>query len=218
MIRACIFDFDGVLADTEELHYHSYQKVLEPLGAGFSWDTYQREYMAFDSRQAFAAALRAAGVEAAPPVSELLERKMQAHELAVAQAELSPLPGAREALQFAADCGPLALCTGAQRRDVLPLLEAFGVRSLFSAIVTADDVRISKPDPESYRLAAEKLGMAPANCLAVEDTPGGLVSARGAGCRTLAICTTHSRGQLVSFADEVMDSLLSFPEFLQSLR
>ncbi|MGA0368899.1 MAG: HAD family hydrolase [Kiritimatiellia bacterium] len=218
MIRACIFDFDGVLADTEELHYHSYQKVLEPLGAGFSWETYQREYMAFDSRQAFAAALRAAGVEAAPPVSELLEQKMQAHERALANLELEPLPGAVKAVHYAAARGPVALCTGAQRRDVLPLLNTFGLTDLFTAIITADDVRISKPDPESYRLAAERIRIPPAECLAIEDTPGGLCSARGAGCRTLGVTTTHTRMQLTDFADQVTDSLLHFAEVLDLIR
>ena len=210
MIKACIFDFDGILADTEELHYQSYQTVLEPLGAGFSWETYQQNYMAFDSRQAFVAALQKAGVNNPPAISELLERKMQAHESALADLNLSPLPGAVEAVQLAASRGPVGLCTGAQPRDVIPLLQAFGILNLFKVIVTADDVRISKPDPESYRLAAEKLGIPPADCLAIEDTPGGLISARSAGCQTLGVTTTHTREQLLPFADQVIDSLIDF--------
>lgn len=210
MIRACIFDFDGILADTEELHYLSYQKVLEPLGAGFSWETYAREYMAFDSSQAFGAALKKANIKNPPGIIDLLEQKMQAFENALKNVELSPLPGAMKALHFAASRGPIALCTGAQRRDVTPLITAFGVADLFQAIVTADDVRISKPDPESYRLAVRKLEIPPADCLAIEDTPGGLRSARGAGCQTLGVTTTHQAEQLLPLADQVIDSLYGF--------
>lgn len=214
MINACIFDFDGIIADTEEIHYRSYQSVLAPLGAGFSWEVYCQNYMAFDSSQAFAAALKKAGITHAPPVPELLERKMQAFEQALQNLDMSPLPGAQEALRLAASRGPIALCTGAQRRDVTPLLKGFGIAELFKTVVTADDVRISKPDPESYRLAATRLGIAPENCLAIEDTPGGLTSARGAGCQTLGVATTHSREQLLPFADQVIDSLRGFASVL----
>ncbi|MDF3131148.1 HAD family phosphatase [Kiritimatiellaeota bacterium B1221] len=217
MIKACIFDFDGILADTEALHYRSYQAVLEPLGAGFSWETYLQNYIAFDSRQAFAAALKVAQIQNPPPVSELLERKMQAHETAMEKLDLPPLPGAVEAVRLAAGRGPVGLCTGAQPRDVLPLIEAFGISDLFSALVTADDVRISKPDPESYRLAAQKLGIPASECLAIEDTPGGLRSARGAGCQTLGITTTHTREQLEGLADQVIESLVGFSAHLDSL-
>lgn len=210
MIKACIFDFDGVLADTEELHYRSYQKVLEPLGAGFTWETYLREYIAFDSRQALAAALKVAGVANAPAIPDLIEQKILAHEALLENLEMSPLPGAAEALRLAASRGPVALCTGAQRRDVDPLLKAFGIDALFKAVVTADDVKISKPDPESYRLAASRLGVPANECLAIEDTPGGLLSARGAGCQTLGVATTHTLEQLKPFADRVIDSLVDF--------
>lgn len=214
MIKACIFDFDGILADTENLHYRSYQKVLEPLGAGFSWETYHRDYIAFDSRQAFVAALKVADLKNPPEVSDLVDRKILAYEALLENLDLPPLPGAVAAVRLAASCGPVALCTGAQRRDVAPLLASFGIAELFGAIVTADDVHISKPDPESYLLAASKLGMPPADCLAIEDTPGGLRSARGAGCQTLGVTTTHNTEQLAPFADQVIESLLDFKRVL----
>jgi beta-phosphoglucomutase len=214
MIKACIFDFDGILADTEDLHYRSYQKVLEPLGAGFSWDTYYRDYIAFDSRQALVAALKVADIKNPPEVSDLILRKILAYETLLENLDLPPLPGAVEAVRLAAAFGPVALCTGAQRRDVDPLLKAFGIAGLFAGIVTADDVQISKPDPESYRLAASKIGITPADCLAIEDTPGGLRSARGAGCQTLGVTTTHNAEQLAPFADQVIESLLDFKSVL----
>jgi beta-phosphoglucomutase len=215
MIKACIFDFDGILADTEELHYQSFQKVLEPLGAGFDWEQYVSDYIAFDSSQVFAAALKAAGIpDPSFSIRELIDQKITAFADLLRAAAVPPLPGAIKAVRFAHQRGPLALCTGAERKDVTPLLETFGIIDLFQAVVTADDVHISKPDPECYALAASLLKTAPADCLAIEDTPGGLRAARGAGCQTLGVTTTHTEAQLRSHADRVVDSLLGFSELL----
>ncbi|MEX2607113.1 MAG: HAD family phosphatase [Kiritimatiellia bacterium] len=216
MIKACIFDFDGILADTEELHFQSFQKVLEPMGAGFDWDRYVKDYIAFDSSQVFAAALKAAGIEDTPvSLSGLIDQKVTAFADLLRAANVPPLPGALEAVRFAHQRGPLALCTGAERKDVTPLLEAFGIIDLFQTIVTADDVSISKPDPECYTLAASLLHTPPGECLAIEDTPGGLHAARGAGCQTLGVTTTHLESQLRPHADRVVDSLLGFSDLLQ---
>lgn len=216
MVKACIFDFDGVLADTEQLHYLSFQEVLKPLGAGFDWDHYVSEYIAFDSSQVFAAALKSAGIANSPfSIRQLIDQKIIAFADLLRTTQVPPLPGALEAVRFAHQRGPLALCTGAERKDVTPLLEAFGIIDLFQAIVTADDVQISKPDPECYALAASLVHTAPQDCLAIEDTPGGLRAARGAGCQTLGVTTTHTESQLRPHADRVVDSLLGFPTLLE---
>ncbi|MDA3873338.1 MAG: HAD-IA family hydrolase [Kiritimatiellae bacterium] len=215
MVKACIFDFDGILADTEELHYLSFQVVLKPLDAGFSWDHYVSEYIAFDSSQVFAAALKTAGITNLPySIRDLIDQKIIAFADLLPTAHIPPLPGAIEAVRFAHQHGPIALCTGAERKDVTPLLNSFCIIDLFQAIVTADDVRISKPDPECYALAASLLNTAPEDCLAIEDTPGGLRAARGAGCQTLGVTTTHSEKQLHPYADRVVDSLLGFSDLL----
>ncbi len=216
MVKACIFDFDGILADTEELHYLSFRHVLKPLGAEFDWDQYVREYMAFDSSQVFSAALKVAGITESPfSIRDLIDQKIIAFADVQRNARVTPLPGAVEAVRFAHQRGPLALCTGAERKDVTPLMNAFGIIDLFQAIVTAEDVRISKPDPEGYTLAASLLHTAPQDCLAIEDTPGGLRAARGAGCQTLGVTTTHSKTQLLPYADRVVDSLLGFSDLLE---
>jgi len=91
------------------------------------------------------------------------------------------------------------------------LLERFGLAALFRAVVTADDVQISKPDPECYARAVELLGRPAEDCLAVEDTPGGLRAAAGAGCQTLGVTTTHKLQELAPYADRVIGSLREFP-------
>jgi beta-phosphoglucomutase len=211
MIEAVIFDFDGIIADTEDLHYESYQAVLAPRGLGFSYDEYADRYMAFDSLDCFRQRIR--DLHHAADEQDLqnwLVEKNDAYATIIATREIHPLPGALDAMAHAASNGPVAICTGAVLNDIAPLLNRFDIRNLLTAIVTADDVTVSKPDPESYRLACSRLGKDPAVCLAIEDTPGGLRSAKGAGCRTLGVTTTHTAAQLSPVADHVIATLVGW--------
>ena len=205
---ATIFDFDGIIADTEYLHYLAMNEILEPLGCGFSWETYQTDYIGFDDRDAFREAHKTAGTllldEALP---RLVDHKAIAFLRIIEEEDVPSIPGAVDTIRAAAEKGPVALCTGALLSDVEPLLAKFSIRECFDAIVTAEQVAHSKPDPESYRLAAERLGVPPEQCLAIEDTPTGLTSAREAGCRTLGVTTTHTEAQLLAFADRVVSAL-----------
>ena len=210
-VRAHIFDFDGILADTERLHWQAMQDVLKPLGATFSWERYQRIYIGFDDRDALRAAMEDAGkrVDDAE-LRVLVKKKAEAFLDRVSRAEIPPFPGAVDSVRAAAAAGPVALCTGAVSGDVEPLLKGFGIRDLFAIVVTAEDVSRSKPDPESYVLVAQKLGIPAQHCLAIEDTPHGLQAARGAGCQTLGVAQTHAAKDLAPFADRVIESMVAF--------
>lgn len=117
--RAFIFDFDGVLADTERLHWQALQDVLEPLGAGFDWETYERDYIGFDDRDAVRAALARVGKTLSPEeTKDVLQRKAEAFLRIALRADIPPFPGAVEAVRAAARAGPVALCTGALLSDV----------------------------------------------------------------------------------------------------
>ena len=211
MIRAVIFDFDGVIADTENLHFASYQEILEPKGLGFTYEEYAARYMAFDSFGCMHQRAEDLGHPAdEATIRSWVEEKNQAYEGILATTTIPPLPGALEAVRLAASRGPVAVCTGAVLLDIAPLLNVYDLEDLLSAVVTADDVKVSKPDPESYALACSRLGMPAEDCLAIEDTPGGLQSARGAGCQTLGVTTTHTEDQLRPYADRVISTLAGF--------
>lgn len=208
-VRAHIFDFDGILADTERLHWQAFQDVLTPLGAHYSWEEYCEDYIGFDDRDAFRTALNRAGIPLdEPSLTAHIASKAKAFVQRVQDADIPPFPGAVEAVRDAAAKGPIALCTGALPGDVLPLLKKFGIMELFQAIVTAADVPHSKPDPACYRMTVERLGIPAENCLAIEDTPYGLQAARGAGCQTLGVAQTHAAEELIPHADRVIASLL----------
>jgi beta-phosphoglucomutase-like phosphatase (HAD superfamily) len=91
---------------------------------------------------------------------------------------------------------PRAVATSASRQDVHRLLGHLGLRELFDAVVTAEDVRLGKPDPEVYLLAAEGIGVAPVQCLVFEDSVVGVQAARRAGMRVIGVATAHTDAEL----------------------
>jgi len=202
MLDAVIFDFDGIIVDTEPLHYKAFQELLVPLGLGYSWEQYLETYLGFDDRDAFREAFRAGGRElSAPGLKELMDGKARAF-LRIVSVGVAPYPGVVELIRAVSGSLPLALCSGALRGDIDPILTQLGLVGAFDTLVTADEVAASKPDPESYRLAVQRLQelhpgrVDPARSLAIEDTPAGILSATGAGLKVLAVTNSYPEERL----------------------
>lgn len=213
MLKAVIFDFDGIIVDSEPLHYRAFQKILEPLGAGFSWADYAEKYMGFDDRDAFREAFRVTGLPLTEhKLAELITLKAALfHE--VAAEGVSTYPGVVELISAVSGAVPLAICSGALRSDILPVLEMLFIQDSFDCIVTADDVATSKPDPASYLLSINKLqvlfpknAITPSAAVAIEDTPAGISSAKGAGLKVLSVTNSYLASELTA-ADLIVDSL-----------
>jgi len=209
MIQGIVFDFDGVIVDTEPLHYRAFLAVLEPLGVRFDYETYVRRYIGFDDRDGVRAMAEEYGLELDDrELVGLIDAKTEAFERIVGEG-VRAFAGVVELVEESAARMPIAICSGAVRSDIeaiLPAIGGGGLADRFGAIVTADDVTQSKPDPQSYRLATERLGLPPAACLAIEDTPPGLASARGAGLRTLGVANSYPLTTL-NDADRAVESL-----------
>jgi HAD superfamily hydrolase (TIGR01509 family) len=222
MLAGVIFDFDGIIVDTEPLHYRAFQEILTPLGLGYSWADYLRCYIGYDDRDAFRNAFLAAGRTIADGGLEaLIEAKGAAFQRIIA-AGVNSYPGVVELVRSIAGNLPLGLCSGALPADIEPILENLDIAGLFDSLVTAADVRASKPDPESYALAVAGLvsahpdkGITPGNCLTIEDTPAGIASAKGAGLKVLAVTNSYPEEEL-SGADRIVASLAGVN--LQTLR
>ena len=203
MLSAVIFDFDGIIVDTEPLHYRAFQDILVPMGLGYSWDEYLRRYIGFDDRDAFREAFKAGGKQLDDrELSALIDEKGRAFQRAIVTG-VEPYPGVVELIRSIAGNLPLALCSGALPSDIHPILKQLGIDGAFDIVVTAEDVAASKPDPESYALAVARLrgvfperGIIPATCLAIEDTPAGIASASGAGLKTLAVTNSYPEESL----------------------
>ena len=203
MLAGIIFDFDGVIVDTEPLHYRAFQTILEPLGLGYDWETYLDSYLGFDDRDAFTEAFTSRGHHLSFAELERLIEKKGHSFLEIIAGGVTPYPGSVELIREVAGRLPLAICSGALRTDILPVLQQFGLENAFDIIVTADDVAASKPDPACYRLTLEKLaaafpgrGVAPEHCIVIEDTPAGIAAARGAGLSVVGVTNSYPAERL----------------------
>jgi len=212
--EAVFFDFDGILVDSEPMHYRAFTEVLDPLGMGFPWKEYVEIYMGFDDRDAFREAFRAKGIDLDDAnLAKLVAAKSREFQDGLRNG-VTAYPGAVSLIESLHAAGrPLALCSGALRSDIAPILAELGVAHCFDVIVSADDVRRSKPDPESYALAFARLAernptslTVPGASIAVEDTPAGIRSAKGAGLRVLAVTNSYGAGELAG-ADWIVESL-----------
>jgi HAD superfamily hydrolase (TIGR01509 family) len=200
LLRALIFDFDGVLVDSEPLIF----KLTQEMAAMEDWqvtaEEYYRDYLALDDRGIVERLYRTHGRELdLARRDELVAWKMRTYAELIRDG-LPPLPGAVEFVREAARKYPLAIASGSLRSEIEHLLKKLELRSTFQVLVTADDCEKSKPAPEGYLKALRGLGelaafatapLRPSECLAIEDAPFGVVAAHAAGIKCLAIA--HSR-------------------------
>ena len=206
MLNALIFDFDGIIVDTEPLHFAAFNEVLKPLKKSFTWEEYCETYIGFDDRDAFRTAFAKEGV-CTKDLNHLIKEKAVAFQKRVHEGKAKPLPGAIELIKSLPSTLPVALCSGALREDVDPILRQLGIEAYFDVIVTANDTSRSKPDPAPYRLVLERLGINnPQTTIAIEDTPAGILSAKENNLKVLAVTNSYDRDYLIE-ADAVIDSL-----------
>ena len=213
-LHAIVFDFDGVIADSERLHLRSYQEILGPEGITMSNEDYFNRYLGYDDVGVFKAIGRDQGVAMDDHrVSELIARKGQKYESLAAAGEML-FPGAADFIRSAVAASiPIAIASGALTHEIEDVLDRAGLLSLFPVIVGADQTEHSKPHPQPYRAAFDRLRTQSGRDLiawrsvAIEDSRWGLVSARGADLRCVAVTNTYSAAELRADAELVVDGL-----------
>jgi beta-phosphoglucomutase len=209
-MRAAIFDFDGVLVDSEPLHFGALRDALLAEGISIDEGEYVHKYLAYDDRGSIRRALENHGVACdAGRVEAVARRKASAFDALVGRVQF--FPGARELVLSLADGMPLAIASGALHGEIDAILTAGGLRHAFAAIVGADDVGHSKPHPEPYLTALARLtpltpGLAAADCLVFEDSMPGIAAALAAGMKVVAVTNSYSAAKL-SAAHRVVTSL-----------
>lgn len=213
-LQAIVFDFDGVIADSERLHLRSYQDILAPEGITISTEQYLEKYLGYDDVGVFKAVGRDYGVAMDERrVSELIARKGQRYESLAAAGEML-FPGAADFIRSAAAAGvPIAIASGALTHEIEDVLDRAGLLALFPVIVGADQTERSKPHPDPYRTAFARLrshtgrDLIAWRSVAIEDSRWGLVSARGADLRCVAVTNTYSAAELGAEAELVVEGL-----------
>lgn len=215
-LHAIVFDFDGVIADSERLHLRAYQEILEPEGIAISNEDYYNRYLGYDDVGVFKAVGRDQGVAMDDHrVSELIARKGQRYESLAAAGEMI-FPGAAEFIRSAAAAAvPIAIASGALTHEIEDVLERAGLLPLFPIIVGADQTEHSKPHPEPYRTAFARLrahtgkDLVAWRTVAIEDSRWGLTAARDAELRCVAVTNTYTAAELRADAELVVPGLHS---------
>lgn len=226
MIRAVIFDFNGVLVDDESVHCDLFREVLADEGVVMDEQLYHEKYLGFDDRECFETALLDAGrtVDKAR-VDAMIARKAVRY-FEVAEGGLQFFPRAAEAVSLIADRWPVAINSGALRPEIEFSLNKMGVRDRVAAIISAEDVIRGKPDPLGYLLALAALrketGLAnlkSETCLVFEDSLAGVISAKQAGMKAVGIAQTYTETELVEAgADAILGDLLHLtPEWVDRM-
>lgn len=198
-LAAIIFDFDGVIADTEPLHFEGLRRTLADIGITLTEADYYANYLGFDDRGCILEALRVNRRPATGPlVQELMHKKAVAY-LASIKDHLVIFPGVREFVEEAAAAYPIAIASGALRPEIELILEQAGIRKAFRHITSAEDVTKGKPDPQPFLHALAGLNqqgsqppVLPASCLVIEDSLPGIRAAKSAGMKVLAVTNTHT--------------------------
>jgi HAD superfamily hydrolase (TIGR01509 family) len=223
VLRAIVFDFDGVIANSEPLHFRAFRDALARAGVGLTESEYYARYLGYDDVGSFTAI--AADRGRAWSEAELFDlMRQKADRLEELERGHSVLfPGAEAAIKRLAAAYPLAIASGALRPEIVRVLERERLAEFFLALVSAEDTAASKPAPDPYLRAVTLLASAtgtplqPGECVAVEDSRWGLESARAAGLMTIAITHSYpadtfaSAGAVIGHLDHLT------PEFLGTL-
>ncbi len=223
MIRAVIFDFNGVLVDDEIVHFELFREVLQQEGVTIDATMYHDRYLGYDDRGCFDAALRDGGQTADNArLDELIARKGRRY-FEVAEQGLKFFPRAAETLTALASRWPVAINSGALRAEIEFSLRKLNIRQFVEGIVSAEDAERCKPDPDGYLKALALLqqnhpDLKAEECMVIEDSLQGVLSALGAGMKAVGVETTYTATELLDTGANCVAESLSVvtPEWVES--
>jgi HAD superfamily hydrolase (TIGR01509 family) len=210
-LQAIVFDFDGVIANSEPLHLRAFQQVLSELGVTLSAADYYASYLGYDDVGVFVTVARDHAIALTDEQVNALVAKKGACVQNLLRAGEVLFPGAADFIREAAAAVPIAIASGAQRHEIEEILDATELRRHFVEIVAAGDTPQGKPSPQPYARAFQLLQrtndcLTPNRCVAIEDSRWGLDSARGAGLRCVGVTNSYSASELPG-AELVVDGL-----------
>ncbi|MGH7772069.1 MAG: HAD family hydrolase [Candidatus Binatia bacterium] len=213
VLRVIIFDFNGILVDDEPIHLEMFQRVLKEEGIDLNEKDYYARYLGMDDRGCFKAAHEDHGRKIDDfSLADMILRKAVYYRESI-QKRLVVFPGVKELIPALSSRFPLAVASGALRSEIETILESIGLRKYFQIIVSAEDVSEGKPNPQIFVKALSLLNkyqtdksIRPSECLVVEDSKEGILGAKHAGMKCLAVTNSHPAEELAQ-ADAVVASL-----------
>ena len=204
MVTAVIFDLDGVIADSEPLSGEATGLALEKYGIKMT-DKERNEAFGRRTKDIVSGVLKVRGVEI--NIDDIIAEKDRIFRDLIL-GKLEAIPNSIELVRWLRDKGfKLALATSSHKEKMKLEVSELGVAELFDTIVTGDDVRKGKPNPEIFLKAAKKLDVKPEHCAVIEDSQFGVQAAKTAGMKTIAFDSPNTHNQDLSMADVVVKSL-----------
>ena len=213
MLRSVIFDFDGVITDSEILHLRAFNKVLAKFNLEINTKDYYTKYLGYTDADCFKQLIADGLLEADKrQIPELIEQKNHIFE-ELARNDGKTIEGVREFLNMLAQNNiPMAICSGALLTEIELLLDDANLRHFFVTIVSAEHVKKGKPHPDGFLLTLKKLNKGRSDpikaeqCIVIEDSLWGLQAAKAAGMHSVAVTNSYEAEQL-RLADKIVDKL-----------
>jgi beta-phosphoglucomutase len=213
MLRAVIFDFDGVITDSEVLHLRAFNQSLVPYGIEISTKDYYTNYLGFSDFDCYKALVDNGLLKIDErQIDGIIKKKSKIFE-DLTRTEGRTIEGVHEFLQMLEDNNiTMAICSGSLMVEIEVMLEDSGLRHFFAEIVSAEQVKKGKPHPEGFLLSLKKLNktsrspIAAGECIVIEDSHWGLQAGRAAGMHTIAVTNSYDAEQL-SLAEKIVSRL-----------
>jgi beta-phosphoglucomutase len=216
-VFATLFDFDGVLVDSEPVHLAAFNDVLGPRGIAIDEREYVDKYLSLDDAGVFRAVISRRGKTVREEEVRALVEAKNPRFMARFEEAFRIFPGARELLARRAERGPIGIVSGALEREIVFALEKMAARDAVAFVVSAEKTPVSKPDPAPYLAALAHLSRAghAGGVVAIEDAVGGVKSAKGAGIRCVGVSHSYPVEQLrAAGADAVVADLTALGDAL----
>lgn len=215
MLRLVVFDFDGVLADSEPAHFEMIRQVLSSQGIDLTWELYCQKYLGYDDIECFRHILNDMGLDSSiDRVKELASSKSQGF-VDYLKDNCILMEGVAELLIALRKANiAMAICSGALRCEIEFILDQAQLLDYFGVIVSAEDVTDGKPSPEGYQLSLANTNkilddgnaISSCQCVAIEDSMWGIEAAKSAGMHCVAVATSYDQDEL-THADAVVKDI-----------
>ena len=213
MLKAVIFDFDGVITDSEILHLRAFNRSLVPFSVEITTKDYYQNYLGFSDFDCYRALIERGLIQIdEEQIPEIIKKKSRIFE-ELTKTEGRTIEGVHEFLNMLERNNiPMAICSGSLLVEIELMLDEARLRHFFTVIVSAEQVKKGKPHPEGFLLSLRKLNqvcqppIAPAECVVIEDSQWGLKAGKDAGMHTIAVTNSYDADQL-TLAEKVVTHL-----------
>lgn len=211
MIKAVIFDMNGVIVDDEHIHELAFQEVCFKYKINLTHKLYQNLCMGKTDLDGFKSIIKHFKIKA--QANKMVKNKTKIY-LKLIPNKIKNFPGVIKLINNLNKSYTLALASSSTKKEINMILKTLDIVKYFKVIISANDIKKGKPDPEPYLLTAKKLKTKPKDCVVIEDTKAGVMSAKNAGMMCIAITTTNSKNNLKS-ADFIIKKFSEVEKILE---